>query len=362
MSFIFDYAAGTPWVITPEVEKRVTEAQETPGTSVIEALQNELRHQFRSNPEFRDKFHQKYISAGVDVASVTISSSDPVSSLFDWQARFDTMPNLKKVITPDDARDVAATDNDIGILLNTQNLGLAIERDLSQIDELFAMGIRIFQLTYNLHNLIGSGCYARSNSRLSNHGVDAVRRLNELGGIIDLSHCGPETTLDTIDTSEAPVAFTHTSCEAIAEHPRAKSDPEIEALASNNGYLGIVCVPWFLAPEKDSPTLDVIIDHLDHAISIMGADKVGLGTDFGNVDTSAPDAYIEEARQRAEELGFPKGYGAGYGKGFGEMKHYEDWPVIVERLEENFTQEKVERILGKNFLSFWERVLNYRNE
>ncbi|MFB6211429.1 MAG: dipeptidase [Halobacteriales archaeon] len=350
---VFDYSAGTAWVVTDPIEAAIDAADEH-GRSVLEAVQTEIVRQFRSNPEFRQRFREAYTTAGVNLASVTVGGDPPRDRLLGWQACLDHTPWLRKVTSPTSAR--AAVDNDeVGIVLNTQNLGTAIGEDIDAIEALYNGGIRLFQLTYNPQNLLGAGCYARSDCGLSELGVEAVHRVNELGGLIDLSHCGRATTLDAIDISREPVAVTHAGCAAIAEHNRCKDDAVLEALADADGYMGIVGVPWFLAPDQDDPSLAVFFEHLDHAISILGPDRVGIGTDFSHVDAAAPDTYLESAREYMINQGFPDDYGAGYGSGFGRMQRYTDWPVLRAELNDRYDEETVRGILGENFLAFWER-------
>ncbi|MFB6299914.1 MAG: dipeptidase [Halobacteriales archaeon] len=350
---VFDYSAGTAWIVTEAIEE-VIEAARDSDESVREAVQTEIVRQFRSNPDFRDRFKQAYDRAGVNLASVTVSGDPPRDDLLGWQARFDHTPWLRKVTSPEIAREVVAN-GEIGIVLNTQNLGQAIGDDVDAIEGLYNGGLRLFQLTYNPQNLLGAGCYARSDCGLSDLGVEAIERVNDLGGLIDLSHCGRATTLDAIDVSEEPVAITHAGCAAVAEHNRCKDDAVLEALASVDGYMGIVGVPWFLAPDEDDPSLEVFFEHLEHAISILGIDRVGIGTDFGHVDAAAPDAYLESAREYMINKGFPEDYGSGYGDGFGGMQRYTDWPVLREELMNRYTADEARGILGENFLSFWKR-------
>jgi membrane dipeptidase len=352
---VFDYTAGTPWVLNEAVEAAIADAEDA-DESVSRAIERETTRQYRTNSTYRSAWRGRYETAGVDVTSVTIGGQPPRDDLLRWQAWFDADDDLRKVTTPADARAVAE-DDAVGVLLNTQNAGHAIDGDLDELETLWNAGLRVFQLTYNTQNELGAGCYERSGSGLSMKGVEAVERLGDLGGVVDLSHCGSETTMDAIEVADDPVAFTHVGCAAVADHPRAKSDDALRALADVDGYVGIVGVPWFLAPDEDDPSLDVFFEHVEHAVDIVGPDRVGIGTDFGNVDAGAPDVYVEEARERAVDAGFPQGYGEGYGGGFGEMQRYSDWPAIRHGLAERFDDETVTGILGENFRSFWERVV-----
>lgn len=352
--FVFDYAAGLPWVVDDAVEAAIDEAA-AEGDSVRAAVQRATVRQFRDDPAFREAYRETFERAGVDVVSITISSRDPTTSLLDWAAMFDAADWLRKVTTPDDARDAAAGDG-VGVLLNTQNLGEVIDGDLDRVERLYDGGVRIFQPTYNLQNLVGAGCYARSDCGLSQHGVDVIERVTDLGGVVDLSHCGRATTLDAIEVAETPPAATHVGCAAVYDHPRGKSDEVLEAIAAADGYVGVVGVPWFLAAEDAS--LSTYVDHVEHAVEVVGPDRVGVGTDFRNVDANAPDRYVDDARAYAVSAGFPEGYGEGYGGGFDRMATYEDWPYLRDELAARFDAETVDGLLGGNFLAYWERVLD----
>ena len=92
-------------------------------------------------------------------------------------------------------------------------------------------GIRIVQPTYNRRNLLGDGCMEPANAGLSRAGHEAIERMNALGILVDLSHCGRQTTADAIAISSRPVAFTHTGCAALTDHPRHRTDDELRAVS-----------------------------------------------------------------------------------------------------------------------------------
>ncbi|MGB5133026.1 MAG: membrane dipeptidase, partial [Steroidobacteraceae bacterium] len=107
---------------------------------------------------------------------------------------------------------VAAKKNSrVGLLYGFQD-GVAFETDLSRLEEFYRLGIRIIQPTYNRRNLLGDGCLEPANAGLSRAGVEAIEQMNDLGILVDLSHCGRQTAADAIGHSKKPVAFTHTGC------------------------------------------------------------------------------------------------------------------------------------------------------
>jgi membrane dipeptidase len=123
--------------------------------------------------------------------------------------------------------------------------------------------------------------------------------------------------------------------------------------------MGIVGLPWFIAPGDENPTLDVLADHLEHASSILGPDNVGIGTDFFPADAQFPEELLSYYKEFIIGLGFDreKVESRTIARGIGEFETYEDWPVIPQKLGERFSAAEVEGILGENFLNYWERAV-----
>src|ERR1044071_2858155 len=119
--------------------------------------------------------------------------------------------------------DRAKRDGRLGIILGFQD-GKMLGQDLARIDEFYNLGVRVIQPTYNIANLIGDGCPEKRNTGLSNFGREVVKRMNELGLAVDLSHCGDQTTADAISLSSKPALITHSGCREIFRHPRNKED------------------------------------------------------------------------------------------------------------------------------------------
>lgn len=175
----------------------------------------------------------------------------------------------------------AQADRKTAVLMNFQDSTM-LEGDLDNIDALYALGMRSFQLTYNYRNLVGDGCLERTNAGLSEFGIGVVARMNAIGIVVDLSHCGRQTTLDGIAFSDKPVAITHTMCEALrSDHPRAKTDEQIRACADNGGVIGIAALGYFIGGDPGGDTtIEHYADHIEHAVSVAGVDHVALSTDF----------------------------------------------------------------------------------
>ena len=361
------YPRGTPNVVTDRIERRM-HAELDDGASAgaaYDAMESEQVRQLREDPAFRDALREAYDEAGVNLVSATMMGFDRSDGYADgvaadlerWTARFDAVPWLRKATSPEVARQIVA-DGDVGVVPNTQNLGAAIEGDPDRVEALYNAGVRVGQLTYNSQNLVGHGCTERVDAGLSHHGVETVERMNEVGMVVDLSHCGRETTIDAVDVSEAPVAYTHTFSRELAEHDRGKSDEELDALRETDGYVGVLAVPFFLEPGDADADFEQFFDHVDYVVDRVGIDRVGIGTDWGSWTPEIPEELHDGFMETFRDLGFREEHGVTIGRGFGPMQRYEDWKAIPEGLEaRGYDEVERRKLLGENFLEFWDRAV-----
>ncbi|HEY4282805.1 MAG TPA: membrane dipeptidase [Chthoniobacterales bacterium] len=171
---------------------------------------------------------------------------------------------------------------------------------LDRFDLFYSLGLCIIQLTYNLKNLVGDGCLEPRNAGLSLFGRELVARLNEKRVVVDLSHCGRRTTLETIELSRQPVAITHAGCTAVADLPRNKTDEELRKLADKGGAVGIYLMPFLRTAGQ--PMAADVIQHIEHALDVCGEDHVGIGTDGGispiNLTPEFRSKFREEIAER----------------------------------------------------------------
>ena len=221
--------------------------------------------------------------SGYTAIQTTLSSSSldaALDDLTEWRHRFENEEPRYLMVTRVSDIERAKRESKLGVMLGFQNTTM-IGADLGNLDVLYALGTRNIQLTYNSRNLIGDGCTERTNAGLSDFGVAVVERMNELGIMVDLSHCGEQTSKDAIAFSKRPAVFTHTMCKAIYEHPRAKTDELLRAMADKGGVVGIAALGYFVGPRLGVETgFENYLDHIDHAVDVAGIDHVALCTDF----------------------------------------------------------------------------------
>lgn len=165
------------------------------------------------------------------------------------------------------------------ILLGIEN-GLAIENDLRNLQHFADRGITYMTLCHNGDNQIcDSARGSQTHGGVSEFGEKVIRELNSHGILVDLSHAAESSFYDAIQISSQPIVCSHSNCRALCDHPRNLTDDQLRALAKNDGLVHITFYHGFLNNVTEPTILDGI-KHLEHAISIVGIDHVGIGTDF----------------------------------------------------------------------------------
>lgn len=229
--------------------------------------------------------------------------------------------------------------------------------DLERLTEFHRRGVRIVQLTYNVRNLVGSGSLVPDDAGLTPYGREVVERLDELRTLIDLSHCGPRTTLDGIRRSRRAVAVTHSGCNSVFRHPRNKDDEALRLLAERGGVVGIYLMP-FLNPQG-SPSADDVVMHLEHALRICGEDHVGIGSDQGIVPLDVGGDFVAQfdavsARRQAAGIAAPRENTIPYVPELNVPRRME---LIADRLSARGHPDRViEKVIGANWLRLFEEV------
>ncbi len=169
-------------------------------------------------------------------------------------------------------------------------------RTVDDVRTFYEIGQRVSQITYNRQNLLGSGSTERVDGGITDFGAAIIAQMNKVGMLIDVSHSGDRTTLEAIEISTQPIAFTHANCRALNNHPRLKTDEAIRKLAAKGGVMGITGVRMFVR-DREPTTVEHIVDHIDHVVGLVGIDHVGIGSDcdlYGY--DKMPDAENRELR------------------------------------------------------------------
>jgi microsomal dipeptidase-like Zn-dependent dipeptidase/gamma-glutamyl-gamma-aminobutyrate hydrolase PuuD len=171
------------------------------------------------------------------------------------------------------------TDGVKSILLGIEN-GLALEHSLDQLRHFAQRGITYVTLCHNGDNDICDSARGTATwGGVSEFGREVIAEMNRLGVMVDLSHAAESSFYDALDISRTPIVCSHSNCRALCNHPRNLTDDQLRALARRGGVAHITLYAGFLREQGEASILDAL-NHLEHAISVMGIEHVGLGTDF----------------------------------------------------------------------------------
>ncbi len=334
------------------------------------------------DPEAKEAYKKAWSTAGITVMS-TSGGGTSLESYDFHKFKMEILSDVLISVTCSEDVIRAKKEGKHGIIWNTQDplpffrTG-NLDQDLDRLDMFYRLGLREVQLTYNLNNLVGSGCTERYDFGLTRFGLKVLERLNDLRILVNVSHCGRQTTLDACETSRVPVVANHASCEEVYAHPRAKSDEEIHAISESGGYLGICRVPHFIGWKA---TIKDLLDHIEYAVNLVGANHVGIGTDQGWA-APIPIGIHEEYRkimaeyvpasQMPSDVPMPvKDNYAGWWSGFrpkdfpyttdernfGSLS-WINWPYYtVGLVSRGFSDDEIKKILGGNFLRVFEKVV-----
>ena len=218
-------------------------------------------------------------------------------------------------------------------------------RQASDVNVFHQLGQRCAQLTYNSQNLIGGGSTDRIDGGISDFGVGIIKAMNEVGMLVDVSHCGERTTLDAIELSSRPIAITHSNCRALVDHPRLKTDEAIRKLADKGGVMGITGVRMFVRG-SDPTTVDDMVDHIDHVARLVGIEHVGLGSDadLNGYDDMKPEALKQLRAAYKASYAFREKIDI---DGFDHPKKVYD--LTESLIRKGYSDSHIEKVLGGNF-------------
>ena len=287
------------------------------------------------------------ITAANCTCSVWHNFHDTMSNIAQWKSWFREWDDI--LVQVHDVNDIeqAKIDGKVGIILGWQNTS-GIDNDLDKLVLFRDLGVRIIQLTYNSQNLVGAGCWETNDSGLTDFGHEVVSAMNDLGILIDLSHVGPKTSDDAIKYSKRPVAYTH-CCPMLKQHARNKTDEQLRTIAKANGFVGFASYTPFLPKGEDSTLADCVFA-IDYVINIVGENRVGIGTDWVQDQNIDFFNYLSSDKGKGKPTSTPHKKVPSMPKGLESLGSF--WNFIPAMEEAGWSEEKIRKILGENWVKF----------
>lgn len=342
-----------------------------------------LEKKLSMDKDLRGKTHSdlaRFREGGVDVQLFSVWCDGAKVGPYAWANReIDTLyaiaeRNPDKIVITKTWKDLqrAIKDQKLAAMFGVEG-GHMIENSIEKLDKLYERGTRYMTLTWNNSSPWATSAMDETNKKdslakthkgLTDFGRQVVKRMNELGMIVDISHVGEQTFWDAIQTTTKPVIASHSNAYALAPVFRNLKDDQIRAVAKNGGVIqlnfysefvdsnfrvkqsvfmrarrkeidslrqagvqneyAITLVTEKYAPEMQAarPPLSMLLDHLDYIVKLAGVDHVGLGSDFDGISSS------------------PK-----------QLDDVTSYPMITKALlERGYSKREIRKILGGNFL------------
>ena len=232
-----------------------------------------------------------------------------------------------------------------------------IEDNIALVEKVHEHGCRFMQLTYNNQSLLATGCYEKNDSGVTNFGREAIKEMNRVGVVIDMSHSAEKSTFDAIEISEKPIAITHANPSFWYKAIRNKSNDLLKALASSGGMLGLSLYPHHLK-DGSNCTLENFCEMTAKTAEIMGVKNIGIGSDLC---INHPDNVVEWMRNGTWTK--TKNYGEGSENKPGFPKQ-PDWFLDARGFNNleiglnktGFNEDETNGILGNNWYNFYKGI------
>jgi len=312
---------------------------------------------------------QEAINAGLTATVVDLqiyprTFLSAVQALQNWNAAFKRNDQLVKVTKTTDLQ-LAKQQKRFGVILSCQDASIldastasVNDYNLQNLQLFYDLGIRVLQLTHNERNAVGDSFREKSNAGLSRLGEKVVASMNDLGMLIDLSHCGDNTTMEAIQLSQKPCAITHAGCRALYPTLRNKPDEHIRAIAEKGGIFGVYNMSLWLT-DRSTTSIDDVLNHIDHAVKIAGIEHVAFGSDGPVLEDHTPEAEVLAGHQSyaKRNLGMPGAEKIPSHVHVGELNSSQRLLRLAEALaKRGYKDDAIEKIIGGNFVRLFREV------
>lgn len=201
---------------------------------------------------------------------------------------------------------------------------------LSVLYALFTLGIRIMGLTWNHANSVGDGVGEPRGAGLTGFGKEVVQHMQSLGMVVDVSHLSEQGVYDVVMQSTLPIIASHSNARHVFDHRRNLTDTQMKMIADTGGVIGVTFVPDFIA-SHETVTIDDLIRHVEHMLTVAGVHAVALGSDFDGIDQTMQD-----------------------------LRQGSDYPNFLDRLENEFGSDVVRLMAEENMFRVLDKTLPTR--
>ena len=298
--------------------------------------------------------------AGLDAVHVTVvyheNFNEFLIEIKKWEKLFKDNSDLIFLGKSFNDIEKARLENKTAIFFGFQNCS-PIEDDINLIEKVHKLGCRFMQLTYNNQSLLATGCYEKIDSGVTNFGRQAIKEMNKVGIVIDMSHSAEKSTFDAIELSEKPIAITHANPNFWHPAKRNKSNELLKILGESGGMLGLSLYPHHLKNNTDC-TLESFCEMVARTVEILSINNIGIGSDLC---LKQPDSVVEWMRNGTWSRSVNYGEGSQKKAGFPKQPTWFEDARGFKNLESGlkkvgFSNDETNQILGNNWFNFYKNI------
>ena len=277
-----------------------------------------------------------------------------VENIITWNRHIESHPNRLQIGKTGNHVREAHQSGKTAIIYGFQNCS-AIEDHIGLIEVLHQLGGRFMQLSYNNQSLLATGCYESEDPGITRFGRQAIREMNRVGLVVDVSHTSEKSSFDALQCSTRPIVISHANPNWWHPSKRNKSHDLIKSITSAKGMIGFSLYSHHLNNGSDC-TIESFSQMIAESANRYGIDCLGIGSD---ICQGQPNSVVEWMRNgtwskdrdfgegSAEDSGFPK-----QPKWFNRIQ---DFPNIKQGLHKvGFNTNEIEKIMGLNWLRFYD--------
>ena len=298
--------------------------------------------------------------AGLDAVHVTIVYHEDFDELKKvvnkWNILFEENKDL--IFLGRNFKDIekAKSEKKTAIFFGFQNCS-PVEDDISLIEKVHELGCLFMQLTYNNQSLLATGCYEKNDSGVTNFGREAIKEMNRVGIVIDMSHSAEKSTIDAIEISEKPIAITHANPSFWHDAKRNKSNKLLKILSQSGGMIGLSLYPHHLK-DGTNCTLNSFCEMVAKTADLIDVKNIGIGSDLCLYQ---PDKVVEWMRNGTWTKSTNFGEGSKKIPGFPKQPEWFLDARGFNNLENGlkkigFNNNEVNGILGNNWFNFYKGI------
>lgn len=261
-----------------------------------------------------ERWAERWLAGGVTATICTIGLEEPFETVLrNIDRTLRRIADSQTMLLATTADDVLAAKRTgkLAVFLGTQGCSFVGSGDVWRIEHVHRLGVRSLGLAYTSGNLLADGCGERRDAGLSYLGREVIEAVNDLPMMLDLSHCGHRTRAEAAALARAPVC-THSNAYDLVANDRNTRDETARAIVAKGGMLSVVSLPKSIRAEN--PTIEDLVDHVDHYRHAIGADAVGFATDSveglaGNGPVVPPPEVVRWRTRRPDIFGTLEEFG-----------------------------------------------------